>query len=407
MATASLDAGLLATAASDPHRVVFRDERGAFTAAEFAVRAYLLGQLIGQRTSATTVGVCMPSCKEYPLAAFAVFFAGKTLVPINFLLHPRELQHVVADSGLDLIVASSHFRRLLEPLNVDTLFIEELADMPAPDAPVRPVASKAADVAALLYTSGTTSLPKGVRLGHDNLLAQTSSIAEGISEAGISLSEFNILSALPLFHTFAFTVCVVLPALTPARVAYLPQFDPASMLEGMKRYDANVMLAVPSMFRMISRAALRARVTGNDLGLRLAIAGGERLPPEVAAEFNKVFGMPLYEGFGLTEHGPVVSVNLPGSHRPGSIGRPLPGVQWRIVDDTRTPVDAGAGKEGELQIRSASVMRGYHGAHEQPFTTDGWLKTGDLARLDADGFAHITGRIKELIISAGKNIHPS
>lgn len=398
-----LDAALLANTAANPARVAFQDHAGKLTAGELAVFAFLLGKHISSLTKAPTVGICLPTIKEYSLAAFGTIFAGKTVVPINFLLQPHELAHVFKDSGLDLVITASLFKDKLAPLGVKTLLVEDLAALKPTGAPPQPQpCATPAEIAVLLYTSGTTALPKGVQLTHANFLAQMKGIG-GV----FNLERFHLLCALPLFHTLPLTVCMMLPALTQARASFLPQFDPAKFVEMMPKFGANVMLGVPSMYRGVARAARLANLDAKALGVEIAVAGGEKLPAEAREAFGKQFGLELLEGYGLTEHSPAVCLNRPGRNRPGSIGEPIPGVQVRIADGDNKPLPHDA--EGELQCKSASVMRGYKGlpASEQPFTADGWLKTGDLAKLSADGYVTITGRIKELIIAAGKNIHPA
>jgi long-chain acyl-CoA synthetase len=398
----TIDAALLANVAADPGRMVAQDVRGGLDAARLAGSAWMLGQKIAAMTPAPSVAICLPSINEYVISVFACAFAGKTAVPVNFLLQPREMAHIFKDSGAGMVITSSHFAEKLAPLGMPMLKIEDLANAPKPTGPVSPkAAARPAEVAVLLYTSGTTALPKGVMLTHGNLLHQLESLG-----GAFDLRQFHLLSALPLFHTFALTCCVLLPSITPARVSLLPQFDPHHVLESMPKFGANVLLGVPSMFRMMGKIAKRHGMDATSLGLTLAVAGGEKLPVEVAKEWEATIGVPLLEGFGMTEHAPTISVNLPHDNVTGTIGKPIPGVEWRVVGPDGSVL--GPGQEGELQIRSKCVMAGYHNTQPelQPFTRDGWLMSGDLAVLDTDGRGRITGRIKELIISAGKNINP-
>jgi long-chain acyl-CoA synthetase len=396
-----LDAAMLANCGREPGRVAFQDDHGPLDARTFAGMSAALGQRLGAMTAAPSVAICLPGITLYPVAVFATLLAGKTAVPINFLLQPRELLHIFKDCGADTVITCSYFKDKLAPLGLKLIVLDEQRELLAPPPDMRPgPAAEPRDTAVLIYTSGTTALPKGVMLTHANIRHQMDALG-----GTFDLGNFHLFSALPMFHSFALCTCVFLPALTRARVSLMPVFDPSHAVEAIRKFKANVILGVPSMYRGIMRAAARHSLDGPAIGLQIAVAGGEKLPNEVREAWETSMHLPLYEGFGMTEHGPAISVNTPSNNRPGSIGKPLPGVEWRVVDGDGKSLPTG--QEGELQIRSPSVMAGYHNQTEQPFTADGWLKTGDLARLDADGFGFITGRIKELIISAGENIHPA
>ncbi|MCK6438932.1 MAG: AMP-binding protein, partial [Planctomycetes bacterium] len=362
MALKTLDQAMLERSARDPANVAYQDPAGQLRSGEIAAGAFALSRLLANNTTRDTVAICLPSIKEFPLVFFATLMAGKTAVPINFLLQPRELIHVFKDSGAELVITCRQFEDKLKPLGVRTLCIEDFGKPAAASSKPEP-AKNPSDVAVLLYTSGTTSLPKGVKLTHANFLAQHESLRQVLD-----LPRFHMLSALPLFHTFALTVAVVLPAVSEARASLLPRFDPGEVIEALPKFGANALVAVPSMYRMLTRSAKRAGKDAKTLGLTLAIAGGEKLPPDVREEFETVFKHPLLEGYGLTEHGPVVAVNTPAINRPGTIGKVMPGVEWRIVGSEGKSVTPG--EEGELQVRSASVMAGYHNHTESPVNAE-------------------------------------
>lgn len=405
MAQMTIDQAMLRMAASDPTRIVAQDLRGTLDARTLAGASWAVSRHLAKSAPGPSVAICLPTIKEYLIAFNACVLAGKTVVPVNFLLQPKDMAHIFRDSAAGVVITSQHFRDKLVPLGLPMLMVEELGAIAgdAADAGLPQPCATPAEVAVLLYTSGTTALPKGVKLTHRNLVSQVEMLGKVFD-----LSKFHILSALPMFHTFALTTCVVLPSLSAARASLLPTFDPVQVIESCKTFGANVLLGVPSMYRGLARAAKKLGVNGKSLGLTLTIAGGEKLPTAVAQEWQDVMGMPLLEGFGMTEHAPVISVNLPEDNQLGTIGRPMPGVQWKIVDPS-TGAELPNGTEGELWICSDSVCAGYHNTpeEEQSVTKDGWLKSGDLAVMDDSGRVKITGRIKELIISAGKNIHPA
>jgi long-chain acyl-CoA synthetase len=213
------------------------------------------------------------------------------------------------------------------------------------------------------------------------------------------------LSALPLFHSFAATVFLVLPILVGARIQLVERFLPSNTLALMEQSGATVFGGVPSMFDLM----LDVRGGGEpDLpSLRLCVSGGAPLPPEVWRSVEKKFGTKMIEGYGLTEASPVVAVNPPhGTRKPGSVGPAVPGVDVRLIDDAGNEVPRG--EIGELIVRGENVMSGYlHNPEETArVLRDGWLHTGDLARMDEDGYLYIAGRKKELIIVGGLNVYP-
>lgn len=402
----TLDKAMLKVASDNPERIAYQDPFGKVTAGELAVASYLLGQYIPLQTNAERIGICLPSTIHYPISLFGVLLAGKTAVPLNFFLQPHEMEFVLKDAEVDLVITCERFSSIFENTGVRALNVEDLHLLNSSSSPTPVPARDAPSIAVLLYTSGTTSMPKGVQLSHPNFLHQARAISAALNTVMPS-EELHLISALPFFHTFALTVCNILPALTQARVSILPQFEPQKTLKAIKHFGANTMLAVPSMYRMLARAAKKEGANAASLGLKLAVAGAERLPPETREEWEEVMGIPLLEGYGLTEHSPVVSVNLPNANKPGTLGKALPTVEWRIADPA-TDKALPDGEEGEIQVWSPSVMVGYHNSAEpQPIADDGYLKTGDLGIKDKEGYITLTGRIKELIISAGKNIHPS
>jgi long-chain acyl-CoA synthetase len=258
------------------------------------------------------------------------------------------------------------------------------------------------DVAVLLYTSGTTQEPRGVMQTHRNIL----------SNIDASLRAMNVkdddvfLGVLPLFHTFGLTCAFLLPVLSGRMVVMMQRFVPAAVAETVGRSGISIVIAVPSMYRAMVRAF--AETGARPERLRLCISGGEALPTALLEEFEKVTGVPLLEGYGMTETSPVISLNLLHSPRPGTVGRPLDNFEVRIVDADGLPLPLGS--EGEICVRGDSVMKGYWRRDEETgeaIDEDGWLRTGDLGKLDAEGNIAITGRLKELIISAGKNIAPA
>ena len=206
----------------------------------------------------------------------------------------------------------------------------------------------------------------------------------------------------PFFHTYAITGTVLLPLLSGCQMVLIDRFLPTKVLGLIQEHKISAFLAIPSMFRVLAGTEGDFDVSS----IRFPISGGEPMPMPVIEAFEKRFNVPLYEGYGQTEAAPVITLNRPGSRKPGTIGQALPGVEVAIWDDQNRVLPAG--EIGEIMVRGRNVMKGYHRLPEETAKTitGGWLHTGDLGKLDEDGFVTITGRKKDLIISAGENIYP-
>jgi long-chain acyl-CoA synthetase len=386
------------TARRLPAKTAVFDDAGSHTYGAILAAAQAVAARVRSVTDRGHVGVLAPTSAAFPIAYFGVLLADKVPVPLNFLVDPPTLGLLARDAGFDAIVGSRAFERLVQALGARAVFVE---DPLPPGRPVEPVRG-GDDAATLLYTSGTTGVPKGVVLTHRNLVRNVASCNQHIS-----LSADNVfLGVLPLFHAFGITTSLLLPFLLGCSTVCVPRFSPQKVLEAIARHRVTIAFAVASMYRAMMRAG---RPEGLDLSsLRLPIAGGEALGADLAARFRQIFGPALLEGFGLTETSPVVAVNVPGRCRPGSVGQLLPWVEAAIVDHHGRPLPPGA--QGELWLRGDCITPGYHNRPEETaavFAPGGWLRTGDLVRLDADGYLWITGRKKDLIISGGENISPN
>jgi long-chain acyl-CoA synthetase len=361
-----------------------------------AVAAGLAGQ-IEARTQRPHVGILAPTSAVGAAAIFGCWYSGRVPVPLNFLLSPAEMGRIIRDAELDLILATPHFQPTVVAAGLNHLLLgaESLAPgrRPAPD--VQPD-----DVAVILYTSGTSGDPKGVCLSYENLTKN----AQACIEHARIRPEHVWLSPLPQFHTFGFTALTITPLLLGSAVWYLPRFSPVGLAQIVADKKVSVLIAIPSMFAAVLNLKSAERATFQTL--EYTISGGEPLPEKVYRGFQERFGVTVCEGYGMTETSPVVSLNTPWENRPGSVGRPIPGVSVTAVDEHGAQV--AAGQTGELVVRGHGVMLGYH---KKPDATaavirEGALWTGDMGRVDADGFVHITGRAKEMIIVGGENVYP-
>jgi len=387
------------TAARIPDRVAVIDGDRRVTYGELAVLARRAAASICRETGRNNVGIYLPASAGFKIALFGVLAAGKVAVPLNLFLAGAELGYIIEHAELDLVLTCRELAGKLPADAARAMLIEEII---ATESTIEPAEDDHDDLAVLLYTSGSTGRPKGVRLSHRNLLSN----ALGSARAGGFSEDDRVLGALPPFHTFALTTTVLAPLLVGASVSTLPRFHPETALDLAATGEISVVLGVPSMYRLMARAQ-KARPRPLK-GLRIVVSGGERLPEKIRADFEAAFGTEIHEGYGLTECSPVVAINRPGENRPGTVGRPLEHLEVQITDAGGQALPPG--EEGEVWVRGDSVMRGYHRDRDETSRAlhpDGWLRTGDLGRLDADGYLAITGRIKELIIVGGENVHPS
>jgi long-chain acyl-CoA synthetase len=330
------------------------------------------------------------------------------------MLRPREIAYYLGDSGARVLIAAPEClaaaREAAELAVLDQLIttgdpapgvtsLSEIEPTTSPDDAM--VQREPSDTAVMLYTSGTTGRPKGALLTHSNLLwnAQISAELHGIGR------DDRLLGTLPLFHSFGQT-CVLNAAFRHgAGVVLMPRFDAEVALELLERYRISVFLGVPTMYVALMNAESAGR---RDVSaLRLCVSGGAAIPVEVLRGFEERFGCRVLEGYGLSETSPVASFNhLDRPSKPGSIGTPIWGTEMRVADDSGRTLPPG--EVGEILIRGHHVMTGYHDRPDETAAAvdaDGWFRTGDMARMDEDGYFFIVDRKKDLIIRGGYNVY--
>ena len=377
------------------------EDANRWTFAELVDEVNRTAAVLKERIKGETVGVLLLNSQKYIATMLAIWKAGKTAVPLNYLLPPAELGFIIKDSGMAGLVSSQFFNQAIgaiKPLFGDKGIVL-MADDPSFVAPRANLGSaEYRDPALYLYTSGTTGRPKGVILTHDNLIANV----ESCRAAGDFDDRDAFLCLLPFFHTYAITGTFLLPLLSGSRMVLVERFQPAKVLGLIQEHKISVFLAIPSMYRVMAAAEGDFDLSS----VRFPISGGEPLPIAIAEAFQNRFKVPIYEGYGQTEAAPVVTLNTPVHRKLGTIGRAVPGVEVAIWDDQNRVL--AAGEIGEIMVRGRNVMPGYHHLPEETAKTitHGWLHTGDLGKLDEDGYVTITGRKKDLIISAGENIYP-
>lgn len=389
-----------------PHTLAVSDGSRTLTYKQLTLLAAVFRDVISRKTDCPRVGIMLPASTAFPAVFFGALWAGRTAIPLNFLLQADELNRIIADAQLNCIFTVGHFRELVEALPVRAVYLEELAlkrrmifAMLKRHPPV-PTADPQA-TAVILYTSGTTADPKGVELTYRNL---HSNCVDAIYSLGIDPRQV-FLNILPPFHVFGLTANVLVPVFLGASVHAIPRFNPLAAARMVAEHKITMILAIPSMYAAI----LRTKSTKSDAfrSLYLAISGGEPLPDSVRIGFAERFGVTLRQGYGLTETSPVVSAGSASVNQEGTVGKPIRNVQVRIVggDGNELPI----GQDGEILIHGPNVMKGYYRKPEETrhvLDSQGWFSTGDIGRLDTDGFLSITGRAKEMLIIGGENVFP-
>jgi long-chain acyl-CoA synthetase len=385
-----------------PRRICVIDDQRAWKGYELYFGALHAARAIRESTDAPRVGIMLPTSGLFPMTMLGTWILGRTCVPLNYLLSAAELEYVIRNAGVDTVVTVTPMLKQVTPLPADVrqLRLDELHFGGLP--PLRRTRSRPDDhVAALLYTSGTSGRPKGVMLTTDNLLSNIRQCVEWVGFTPVD----GLVGVLPQFHSFGLTVLTLLPLTVGCKVIYTARFAPRRILDLLREHRPTAMIAIPSMYNVLLHA--KSATADHFASLKYVVSGGEPLPQSVADGFRDRLGTIINEGYGLTETGPVTNWCRPQDHRRGSVGMPLPRVEEKVVDERGRRL--GPDEEGEVCIRGPNVMAGYYGLPEQTaavFDDEGYFKTGDMGRIDADGYLYITGRIKEMLIIGGENVFP-
>jgi len=408
---------------ADESRLHF--EGATFTGGQLAARVRRLAE--GFRTAGLAPGervvVCMANCPEVGLTYSAVWRAGGATTPVLFLLSEDELRHVLHDSEAAYVVTTPEFlpKVLASAAGISTLRgvvvaggldaagaesslpLLDFAELEAaPEGELVP--RESTELAALLYTGGTTGRSKGVMLSHDALSAAAWAAVAAGKETGEPPTTVSLLP-LPLSHVYGLTVSVMgLHQTEPGTSVLMRWFDPAGWLSLAAEHRVEISALVPSMIQML----LAQPIEDYDLSaLRRVASGGAPLAPEVAEEFTKRLpGVEIVEGYGCTESAAIISTSPPGMTRAGSVGKPPPLIDVRI--EKADGSDAAVGEDGEICVQGPNLMTGYWNAPDETAYAlrDGWLHTGDIGRFDGDGYLYVVDRIKDLIIRGGINVYP-
>ena len=391
--------------------------------------ATALARHLRQRCPEGRIGIVLPPGKAGVLANVAVMLAGKVPVNLNFTSSPEAIRSAQSQAGLRTIISARPMAKKLEnfPWTPETLHLDEVLPAMKPAimawwlvsliTPARMLAAllhvpRIGDrkEAILLFTSGSSGMPKGVPLTHRNILGNVSQFSTMLASRPDDL----IVASLPFFHSFGCTVTLWYPMIEGVKIVTYPSPLEAAKIAGIvERYKATIMFATPTFLRAYLRKAEPPQLQS----LRLLITGAEKLQSDVAEAFEQRFGMPVYEGYGLTETSPVVSVNLPDpappkdgvsvqpSSRMGSTGKMAPGIAAEIRDP-ESGNKLTLHETGMLWLRGPNIFDGYLNDPERTSDVlhDGWFKSGDLGRFDEDGFLFIEGRLSRFSKMGGEMV---
>ncbi|MBM7515588.1 class I adenylate-forming enzyme family protein [Nocardioides nitrophenolicus] len=391
-----------ARAEQDPAGRCLRDDGRTFDNAGFAADVRRLAQRLGRLGIAPgdTVAVMLPNCAEIVTTMFAAWYRGSALTPVNAALTDDEARYQLQDSAAAVLVGDERARELAASVGIAWLDAASIhADTRPPEPDAGPVAA-ADDFALIIYTSGTTGRPKGVLLDHANLDAMSGSLVEHFALTAADTS----LLVLPLFHANGLIAGTLAPLRAGGDVVVAPRFSPDTLWDLVETQRPTYFSAVPTIYAVLDARTAREVDTSS---LRFLVCGAAPMPAELIVRFEQRFGVPVVEGYGLSEGSVASTINpLDGPRRPGTVGVALPGQEVAVVSPSGERLPPGS--RGEVVIRGANVMRGYLGRPEETATVirDGWLHTGDVGILDEDGYLRIVDRIKDLIIRGGENIYP-
>jgi long-chain acyl-CoA synthetase len=369
------------------------------------------------------VAILLRNGVPFVVTYFALARLGAVAVPLNFMIQkPEDLAYMLGDCRAKAAVTQNEFLPGLRAAagRTPSLWTLWLTDSEAEGPQERPFAellrgspeplppgeASESDLASILYTAGTTGMPKGVMLTHRNLVTNCAAAAPHM---GLRRKDV-MLCILPMFHAFAWTANVLVPMWGGVKVAVAPGVTPAkTWLKLMARHGVTVFTAIPQLYAVLTKEA-----TGVKRFLlrwwyfrrvRMAVSGAAPLNPKAARRFEARLRVPILEGYGLTETSPIATINTPAGRRLGTVGLPIAGVRLKIVDPEGRSLPAG--QDGEVCIQGDCVMRGYHNQPEATaaaIDAESWLKTGDLGSLDADGYLTIKDRLKDMIIVKGLKV---
>ncbi len=443
-----VDANLSETARKYPNAIatIFQDAKLTYAqlnelADRFAAALQQLGVKKGDR-----VAIYLANSPQYPIAYYGVLRAGAIVVPFNPLYAAPEVEHQLRDSGAETILAMSRFYPIVKKVraktalkhviitnikeyfppvlkllftvakekhegdrqdisaDANTYWLQDLLSK-APAKPT-PVDVKPSDTAVFLYTGGTTGVPKGAELAHSSVMANAVMCRHWIHDC--QEAKEITLTALPLYHSYGMTTCMNFAVYAAGAMLLIPNpRDLKALMQSISKHHPTLFPGVPTMYVAFNNFPDLSKY--NVKSIRACISGAAGLPVEVQTKFQELTGARLVEGYGLSEASPVTHANpIYGNNKIGTIGLPWPDTEAKIMDLETGTKEMPQGEEGELAVRGPQVMKGYWNMPDETkgVLRDGWLFTGDIAKIDAEGYFQIVDRKKDMIIAGGFNIYP-
>ena len=387
---------------------------------KFATALDRLGVKKGDR-----VALMAPNCPHFVISYFAIMIIGAIVVQTNPMYTAREVGYLLKDSGAEVMVVydalypyvkeaqdDTNLQKVIvfnleeaNPFEGDQIYSFEKLLSETPSNPPAVQINLTEDLAVFQYTGGTTGVSKGAMLTHFNLVSNAYATMRWLHD--VTKGKERNLVILPLFHSFGMTVNMNSNILMAGTMVLVPRFEPQEVLDLIKAYRPTFFHGVPTMYTALLG---HPNLEKYDLSsIRACISGGAPMPMEIMQQFQEVTGAKILEGYGLSESSPSTHCNpLGGTVKIGSVGIPFPDTDCKVVDIATGEKELGVGEEGEIIIKGPQIMKGYWNMDEETASTlrNGWLYTGDIGKMDEDGYFYIVDRKKEMIIAGGYNIYP-
>jgi len=402
-----------ATLFSNKTAIIFKDKIISYKELHF--RSILLSQKLislGVKPK-DKVLMCFENSIDFAIAYFGILQTGAVCVPLNIFLHEKELGYIINDAEVSFVIASNALALKFNKALITVLTSDVIDyDTPVSHSEFQSIKLEQNEMCLLLYTSGTTGVPKGVMLSSKNIITNVvqctarlgsvmSLTMRADSKTGFFEADERFFAALPLFHVFAQNSCMWFPFLIGSSIIMVPKIERKDILEGLSK-KPTIFFGVPALYGLL--CLLKTAPLDS---IKFFVSGADALPDKIRSAFSMIYGRKICGGYGLTEASPVTAVNIDNNEcKNNVVGSPLMGIECQIRDENNKILEFG--QRGTLWIHGDNVMLGYYKSEEETSRVlqDGWLNTGDLACFDEHGHLAIVGRSKDLIIHKGFNIYP-